>query len=93
MHCSIGLVTAGNTNRGGRLITVDLLIKVACFLNIVYNIFNTKRSLPKLVSTMRSTVLSLSLQQDFPGHRHGINQGAEKLVGGTLKVVRAEFST
>jgi len=34
----------GNTNRGGRLNTVDLLIKVACFVQRVNNIFNIKRA-------------------------------------------------
>jgi hypothetical protein len=34
---------AGNT-KGGGLSTVDLLIKVACFVKDVNNIFNIKRS-------------------------------------------------
>ncbi len=44
---------------GGRLITVDLLIKVACFVKKIYNI---NISLSKLDSTRRSTVLSLPVQ-------------------------------
>jgi hypothetical protein len=34
----------GNTNRGGRLSTIDLLIEVACFVNIENIIFNFKMS-------------------------------------------------
>ncbi len=34
----------GNTDRGGRLSTVDLLIKVACFVKKEDNIFNIKMS-------------------------------------------------
>ncbi len=34
----------GNTNYGGRLSTVDLLIKVACFVKKENNIFNIKMS-------------------------------------------------
>jgi hypothetical protein len=34
----------GKTNRRGRLSTVDLLIKVACFLTKVNNILNMKKS-------------------------------------------------
>ncbi len=34
----------GNTNRVGRLSTVDLLINVACFVKRENNIFNVKRS-------------------------------------------------
>ncbi len=61
------MVQPGNTNRRGKLSTVDLLVKVAGFVRGVDNIFSTKRSWPKLVTTRRSTVLRLSLQQDFPG--------------------------
>ena len=46
---------------GGGHSTVDLLSKVACFLEKVNNIFNLKRSWSKLVNKRRSTVLSLSL--------------------------------
>jgi hypothetical protein len=35
---------SGNTNRGGRLSTVDLLIKVACFVKKENNTFNIKMS-------------------------------------------------
>ncbi len=35
-------VSAGNTNYQGRLSTVDLLIKAACFLIKYNNMFNTK---------------------------------------------------
>ncbi len=52
-------VTPGNTNWGGRLNTIDPLIKVSCFVKKVNDIFNIKSSWCKLVSTRRSTVLSL----------------------------------
>jgi hypothetical protein len=41
---------------------VDLLIKIACFVTKVSNIFYIKMSSSKLVFTRRSTVLSLPLQ-------------------------------
>jgi hypothetical protein len=34
----------GNTNWVGRISTVDLLIKLACFVNEVNNIFDIKRA-------------------------------------------------
>jgi len=43
----------------GRLSTVDLQIKVACFVIEVNNVFNIKISWSKLFSTRRSTVLRL----------------------------------
>jgi hypothetical protein len=43
---------AGNTNWGGRLSTVDLLIKVACLVTKVNYIFIMKRTWSKLVSTL-----------------------------------------
>ncbi len=52
-----------NTNWGGRLSTVDLLIEVACFVKKENNIYNMKKSWYKLVSTRRSTVLSLALRK------------------------------
>jgi len=45
----------------GRLSTVDLLIKVACFVKKANNIFSIKISCSKLVRTRKSTVLSLLL--------------------------------
>jgi len=62
----------GNTYWGGRLSTVDLTFKVVCFAKNMNNIFNIKRSWSKLVSTRRSTVLSLFLQWDFPGLSHAL---------------------
>jgi hypothetical protein len=38
------MLNAGNSNRGGRLSTVDLLIKVAGFVKKVNVIFNLERS-------------------------------------------------
>ncbi len=38
------LALPGRSNRGGRISTVDLLIKVACFVKKVNNIFNVKMS-------------------------------------------------
>ena len=55
-------VYPGNTNYGGRIGTVYLLIKIACFVKDVNNIFNIKRNLSELVSIRRSIVLSLPLQ-------------------------------
>ncbi len=55
-------VPARNTNRRGRLSTVDLLIKVACFVTNVNNIITTKIRRPELVSTRRSTVLRIPFQ-------------------------------
>jgi len=51
-----------NTNSMGRLSTVDLPIKVTCFEKNVCNIFNMNRTWYKLLSTRRSTVLSLPFQ-------------------------------
>ncbi len=36
------IVYPGNTNSGGRLSTIDLLIKVGCFVKKVNDIFNKK---------------------------------------------------
>ncbi len=57
--CKHGLIVEpGNTNWGGSLCTVDLLIKVACFVKNALNVSNLKRSLSEPVSTRRSTVMS-----------------------------------
>jgi hypothetical protein len=56
----------GNTNWRGRLRTIGLLIKVACFVKKVNYIFNIKMNWSQLVSTRRSTVLSCSIQYVFP---------------------------
>ncbi len=37
------MMNAGNTNLRGRLSTVDLLIRINCFVKKVNNIFNIKR--------------------------------------------------
>ncbi len=50
-----------------------ILIKVACFVTKVKSIFNIKMSRSKLISSRRSTVLSLPLQLGFPGL--GIHKG------------------
>jgi hypothetical protein len=52
-----GKVKAGNTNRGGRLSTVDLLNRVAYFVKKEHNINNIKTRCSKLVSTRRSAVV------------------------------------
>ncbi len=36
------IVEAGNTHRRGRLLTVDLLINLTCFVKKVNNTFNVK---------------------------------------------------
>ncbi len=46
--------------------TADLLNEVACFCSKVNNVHNSKNNLSKLVSTRRSTVLNLTLQEGFP---------------------------
>ncbi len=55
-------VKAGKTNNKGKLGTVDLLIKEACFAKNEKNIFNINSNLSKLVSARRSTVLCLPTQ-------------------------------
>ncbi len=67
---------AGNTNQRGRLSTLDLLIKLGCFISKVNNVFNLKSSCTKLVSTRRSTVLILPLQRGFPGGGNEVDGGA-----------------
>ncbi len=49
------------------LSTVDLLIKIPCFVKRENYFLNVKSNLSKLVSTRRSTVSSLPLQQGFLG--------------------------
>ncbi len=49
-------------NLRGRLSTVDLLIKLACFVKDENNVCFLKVSLYKLVSARRSAVQSLPLQ-------------------------------
>ncbi len=44
ISCQKSRVNPGNTNLRGKLSTVDLLIKVACFVTKVNDIFNIKRS-------------------------------------------------
>jgi hypothetical protein len=55
-------VTPGNPNWRGRLSTVDLTIKVACFCKKVNNVCNIKSPWSKLVSTRTLTELILPLQ-------------------------------
>ena len=64
---------SGNTNWGGRLSTVDLLIKVGCFAKKVNNIFIINRSWSKLVSTRWSTVLILPFSKDSLLHPENTN--------------------
>jgi hypothetical protein len=56
----------GTITEGGRLSTIDLHIMTAHFVKKANNIFNIKSDWSKLVSTKRSTVLSLPLQECFP---------------------------
>ncbi len=58
--------TKNSDNLKGRLTTIDLLIKLACFVTKVSNIFSLKMSRSELVITRRSTVLNLALQKGFP---------------------------
>ncbi len=94
---------AGNTNWGGRLSKVDLLIKVKCLVKYINNIFKTKRIRSKLVSTRRSTVLSLPLKSDFPDLWVAVQNVPPcalifhwwvlKQTGEVLRLALAEFST
>ncbi len=59
------MVLARNTKWRGMLSTVDLLINVACFVTQVNNIFHIKSSCSKLVSTRRSSVLSIPFSKGF----------------------------
>ncbi len=56
----------GTLTERERLSTIDLLIKVTCFVTDINNIFYAKRSLYKLVSTRRSTVLKPSISARAP---------------------------
>jgi hypothetical protein len=56
----------GRIFRGGRLSIVDLLVRIGKKRKKVNNVFNFKSSLSILISTRRSTVLSISLQLVFP---------------------------
>ncbi len=49
----------------GELSTVDLLVKIACFIKRKNIFFRIKNSWSELVSTRRSTVLRLPLQKGF----------------------------
>jgi hypothetical protein len=51
----------GTLTEGEGSVSVDLLIKVACFVKKVNNVYNIKSSSYRLVITTRSTVLSLPL--------------------------------
>ncbi len=67
------MVMPGNTNIGGRLGTVDLLIKVACFVKEVNDIFKIKRSWSKLEvngtepSPFSKTSLAIHKNSDYTG--------------------------
>ncbi len=65
-------VEAGKTKWRGKFNTVNLLIKVPCFVTKVNNVSIVKSIRSKLVSTRRSIVLSLPLRQGFPGRRKKI---------------------
>ncbi len=51
-----------NCEKQGRFSTVDLIFRVACFVKKENKVFNMKSSKSKLVSTRRSTVLTLPFQ-------------------------------
>jgi hypothetical protein len=61
MH-RVVLHSADKINRSGRLCTVDLLIKLACFIDKINKIFKRQNSCFKLVSARRSMVLYLPPQ-------------------------------
>ncbi len=56
----------GNTNWRGGLTTVELPIKVPCFVKKANNVCIMKRSWSKLFSSRRSAVQSLPLNKDSP---------------------------
>jgi hypothetical protein len=60
----------------GRFSTVDLLIKIACFVK-TKSIFTIKRSWSELVYTRRSTVMILPLQWGFPALAHAVTLAAK----------------
>ncbi len=58
-ECVQGILTEGDS-------TIDLLIKLACFVKRLITFSIKRELLIFLVGTRRSTVLSVSLQKDFP---------------------------
>jgi hypothetical protein len=69
MHSTEWWHLAGNPYCRGRPSTVDLLIKIGCLVKKIS--FSFKSSWSELVSTWRSTVLSLLPQLVFPAFSHG----------------------
>jgi len=59
---SLSIFATGKTNWRGSLDTVDLLFRIACFVTMVNNIINMLSNWSKLVSSRRSTVLSLPIR-------------------------------
>jgi hypothetical protein len=94
--------TRKHFQKGRRLSTVYLLVKVACLMKNENNIFNIKMSWYKLAWTRRSTVLSLALQQEFPGLTlpHFLNRNKElasqdlaRKLQRQLRDLREDFAT
>jgi hypothetical protein len=57
----------GNSYWRGKFNTIELLVKIACFVKKDIQCFSRKRSRSELVSTRRSIVLVFPLQNRFHG--------------------------
>ncbi len=66
---------------------VDILVKIGCFVKKDKNIFSIKSSLSELVSTRKSTILSLPIEWGFPGWR------MSRRMSMPVSAFRAEVST
>jgi hypothetical protein len=60
------MLDQGTQPEGEGSVGLAPFIKVASFVKTVNNVFNVKESSTTLVSTRRSSVLSLPVQQGFP---------------------------
>jgi hypothetical protein len=60
------MLDQGTQPEGEGSVGLTPFIKVASFVKTVNNVFNVKKSSTTLVSTRRSSVLSLPVQQGFP---------------------------
>jgi hypothetical protein len=81
------------SNWRGKLSTVDLLIKVICFVKKLKNIFKLKSSWSKPVSTKKSTVHNISLQLGFPALTKGEFDNIINLKSNWSKPVSTRRST
>jgi len=75
-HQNYGYLLTRNAYWRGRLSTVDLLIKIACFVKKKNILFSIKSIWFEPVSAKMPTVLILPLQLEFPGPYHLTNDWA-----------------